>query len=396
MEKPTLYLFARFVIECFNFSKEKNISPRKTLQHGMRFVKRRGQQELPYKSAHATNAKRKIIFGSLIVLVLIIITWTILTRRPSHPWVHNSSSRRTLVIGITSSQLPEGVKKRDAIRGTWLQWSNSNPNYLVEARFVIGFNCELNTANCTISKVIDPEIRKEFEQHQDILFVSSLDDYTHLTQKTLELFSWAHNSYKFDYLLKIDDDVFFRLDNFLKELHHNPDPTNVDYIPYTREREYRGFVWKNAKVSKNPLDKNYDPLYEKSRYPPFCAGPCYLLSSDLVSYLGTQRSLFVNYPNEDTAVGIWLQGLDVKIINDFRIQNFPQMCFPEMLSKHPVSPTEQKKLYSNLLTNRNFCFGMSSSACPLGSICSAYQTGWAQTIDCNADGMIQLEQKLLL
>ena len=67
--------------------------------------------------------------------------------------------------------------------------------------------------------------RFEFEskEFRDIVQLSSPDSYDALTNKTLDVFDWvSHNVKGFDYMFKVDDDTFVRVDRVLNALQDKP------------------------------------------------------------------------------------------------------------------------------------------------------------------------------
>lgn len=101
-------------------------------------------------------------------------------------------------------------RKREIIRQTWIQHFLSNSvceNLLAGYGFIVGL-----TTNRTIQMQIEEESRK----YGDILQIDMIDNYYNLTLKVVGLINWLNNycsTAKF--LLKVDDDVYVNVRNFV-------------------------------------------------------------------------------------------------------------------------------------------------------------------------------------
>jgi hypothetical protein len=58
--------------------------------------------------------------------------------------------------------------------------------------------------------------------HGDMEFIPVFDTYRNITWKTLHIMKWATQSMKADYVMKIDDDSFLRLDRLILDLQRRP------------------------------------------------------------------------------------------------------------------------------------------------------------------------------
>ena len=89
-------------------------------------------------------------------------------------------------------------------------------------------------------------------------------------QSSLE---WAR-SYKPKYIIKIDDDVYLHLPRFFSWISKTELPKKL----------YVGYVHYCASICKNPRNEHYvsKAEYRARVFPNYCAGPCYVLSGNLL------------------------------------------------------------------------------------------------------------------
>ena len=167
---------------------------------------------------------------------------------------------------ITIPSIPSDRLKRDLLRSTWLFATRGNTAADVRHVFVLG----------SVSDKHEQElIDKESLKYNDIVQTSFVDCYKNLTLKTLSILDWAsahcHNA---KYAFKVDDDVFTNVDNVLK---------------VTKSPPQKDAVLGEARI------KNHGPIrdtrskwgvtraeYPGSKYPPFVAGPRYLVPMTII------------------------------------------------------------------------------------------------------------------
>jgi len=76
-------------------------------------------------------------------------------------------------------------------------------------RFIVGFD-----ANPTVRE----QLEAEQKQYGDLLLIPQYDSYRNVSYKTEAIASYASDNLLFDWLLKIDDDSFIRLDRLVADL----------------------------------------------------------------------------------------------------------------------------------------------------------------------------------
>lgn len=122
-------------------------------------------------------------------------------------------------------------------------------------------------------------LEDESHQHHDILQANFIDDYQNLTYKTMAILHWTStHCTNVPLLLKIDDDVIpnpFALSDYLVSyLQRNPQPILLMGKLRRRDKVLRSGKWA---VSESE--------YNGSRYPPYVAGPSYIVPSAVIPAL---------------------------------------------------------------------------------------------------------------
>uniref|UniRef100_A0A915MPR5 Hexosyltransferase n=1 Tax=Meloidogyne javanica TaxID=6303 RepID=A0A915MPR5_MELJA len=191
----------------------------------------------------------------------------------------------------------ENLELRNTIRQTWLRLSTKTPNLYIH-KFVIGMD---NIKNHHF-------IEEEMNKHSDLLLVNLTNEsYQNLAKKTLMAFSSVSEQFKFNYLLKVDDDSFVRLGALLNAF------KDIEQHPLL----YWGFLDGRAKPMRGgKWAENEWRLCD--RYLPYQLGGGYILGQKLVNYISKNAHLFQLYRNEDVSVGTWLAGLKVRYVHDPR------------------------------------------------------------------------------
>ena len=68
------------------------------------------------------------------------------------------------------------------------------------------------------------DLAQEKSRHSDLIILNMHDTYSDLTRKLLKTMEFAHKNFKYDYILKCDDDTFVDVERVVKELSEIQDP----------------------------------------------------------------------------------------------------------------------------------------------------------------------------
>jgi len=190
-------------------------------------------------------------------------------------------------------------------------------------------------------------LKTEIHGYEDVQMVDAPDDYSSLTEKTMGIFHFGYKNFsKYDFLVKVDDDTFVRLDRLVNLL------SSIKAL-----RAYIGHFHINAPRYLEGYKNNeiYYPEYVEYLLP-FAGGSGYVLSMDLVEYIVKQDPYLMRFSNEDVSVGTWL--FPVQLIR-YHQENFIfrwNEC-PELgILIHSTTTFHMLQLYRNsLLTETCFC-----------------------------------------
>ena len=240
-----------------------------------------------------------------------------------------STTKLSLVIFVMSA--PANKERRLVIRKTWAL----NLPKTVKVLFVLGIKY-LPYGNKTM-------LTEERKLNQDLIVLPNLvDSYKQLTMKVIESMKWIMEHIAFDYLFKVDDDTFVRVNELLNRLQWK-----------STERLYWGFFNNGSEIARK--GKWAEPnQYICDRYVSYALGGGYVLSNDLVAYIVDNSDKLKKFVNEDVSVGTWLAPLEVNMVHDesFRMKGD---CKEHQVILHYSSIDDMKTFNESLAVNNTLC-----------------------------------------
>jgi galactosylxylosylprotein 3-beta-galactosyltransferase len=200
------------------------------------------------------------------------------------------------------------AKRRDALRRTWFPPTQEDLEEVESStglvmRFVIG------------SRKTDvdgeAEIAAEAATYGGFLRLDIEETYLSLTNKTLTFFKTVMQLYNPQYIIKVDDDVYMRVDRVPAA------------IAQWRERkaDYIGCM-KNGPVLTNPRQRWYEPQHSVlgQTYFTHTWGCIYALSGRAAGMLARKDpSSMRSFSNEDVTIGSWMLSMNVKHFDERRL-----------------------------------------------------------------------------
>lgn len=167
------------------------------------------------------------------------------------------SEETFLVILIHSA--PNHFHHRNLIRSTW---GNPGITFL--------------TINVVFLLAVAPEfqedIKEENKQYKDIIQGNFVDSYHNLTYKHIMGLKWAsENCRQAKYLMKMDDDIFMNIYQFLKYI-------NKHFTPFKLQTNIACFKQSGMPVVRDPVSKWYvsKAEYTSDVFENYCSGWAYL------------------------------------------------------------------------------------------------------------------------
>lgn len=234
------------------------------------------------------------------------------------------------------------IARRNCIRNTWV---NFGKNLQFKYYFVIGTD--------QFSSTINDELSRENSKNNDLLLLPNLSDtYNNLSLKLLQSLKWTNDNHrgKFQFILKVDDDSFVRIDalyNYLEQLYQNNHSGKPIYLGFFDGRAHvkQKGIWK---------EKNW---FLCDRYLPYAVGGGYVLSHELIRYISVNAPLFQLYQSEDVTLGTWLAPLSIERKHDIRFDTEYRSrgCFNTFLVQHKQTINEMKMKYNSLLNYGQLC-----------------------------------------
>jgi hypothetical protein len=257
-----------------------------------------------------------------------------------------------------------GLEIRNAIRETWAKGHDN-------VYFVLGQDCRIHPqyrgkdeggneacqvapqplvpkiyeklakehlANVNQSSV---EVMNEAETHRDLLIMDVVDVYRTLPQKIKAVYTFVEESLpNVQWIVKVDDDFFVRVDKFAEYLQNNFNATELTLVGniVRRHRAFTDGKWKE--VPQFP---------QRGEYPPFPLGSYgHAVSRPVAKYLMKNQEVLFNYQGEDVSIGIWLNEKEgVKFVDSNVMSNEQRDCFDpsKFVVGHDIKPAMMNSCY---------------------------------------------------
>ncbi len=230
------------------------------------------------------------------------------------------------------------LKKRESIRRTW---ANSSLFSNLKVAFVIGLSNDLN---------LNEKLIKEHKQFDDLIQGNFLDTYRNLTYKSLIAWKWITNyCTNAKYIIKIDDDLALNSKNLINYLTNDSQKYKntffCDFLTNGNPHKDKSSKW-------YVKDEEYNvKLYKLEKYPTFCLGPSYTMTSDLIKKL-YKISFYVKL--------FWLEDVYTGLLAS-KIKNVNYVRFTHkyiLLTDIANQPNNDYVLVRNVLTDEQLDFAM--------------------------------------
>ncbi|OTF74941.1 beta-1,3-galactosyltransferase 6-like protein [Euroglyphus maynei] len=193
----------------------------------------------------------------------------------------------------------------------------------------------------------------EQQQHNDLMLLTDLSDtYQNLSLKLIQSFQWINDVHRknFEYLIKLDDDSFARIDSIYKYLEQR-NLKNLNKLPI-----YWGFFDGRAHVKQKGIwkEKNW---FLCDRYLPYALGGGYILSRQLIEFIANNSEWLQQYHSEDVSLGTWLSPLKIERLHDinFDTEYRTRGCINTFLIQHKQTVTDMKNKYNSLINFGHLC-----------------------------------------
>ena len=128
--------------------------------------------------------------------------------------------RKPILMFIAIMSAPEWIHRRNALRRSWLtQCKKHNTSCYF-------FTDALDTHGDRLPDEISVALEQEQFLHKDIILTGSPGG-INFSRRYLWIINWANRNYKFDFLLRVDDDYFICMDRLFLELPYRKTVRNL-------------------------------------------------------------------------------------------------------------------------------------------------------------------------
>ncbi len=251
---------------------------------------------------------------------------------------------RVLVLLLST---PHGLDGRNTIRSTWLKGAptltSMATDYILKWKFIIG------TKNISYNST--QQLRTEQRTFDDLLLLPDLiDDYRNLTLKMWLSMKWASElvpDFKFDFIVKADDDSYVRLDKLVSTVRK----LNCD------DRLYWGY-FVGCSVPQ-PTGKWSESKWNTCRhYLPYAMGGGYVISRKVVHMITRYADRLRLYNNEDVTTGSWLAPYKLVRKHDLRfdVESHRHGCNNNYIVAHKqLTRSDMEEKFNSLRVNGTLC-----------------------------------------
>ncbi len=242
-----------------------------------------------------------------------------------------SSKLLFLVIIKSSSADPIGQERRDAIRKTWGNCNSKELQMALSSGVKLGHlqsserdeleeykGCKLIFyLGRTRNEYLNEKVRKEAENHGDVLLTDVYESYSNMTLKLRTCLGHvAAAQIQAKYVVKVDNDVHVSLPNLIEYLTSKQD---LPRYLYGGKPKYGDIVIRDPKSKWYVRMEDYS---ETVYYPVYCMGLMYVMSGNVIDPLVKVLSHIKPLNTDDCYIGIAMKKLGVTPVKINRIDRY--------------------------------------------------------------------------
>ena len=239
-----------------------------------------------------------------------------------------------IIILITSA--PWHTNQREAVRQTWLSFLVNNSVALGRSN-IRAMGDPTNTTNTLVinywfvcghdkENKVELSVENVAQVYSDILRLNYTEKYSLLLYKTLNSLRFA-STMNVKFIIKVDDDAYLHVPRLIWWL-------KTASLP---EKLYADQVFRRARVVRNKSSKWHvgGQYFSKTYFPPYCNGPFYILSKNVVVELlkASSGDRLSSFPIEDVYIGILAKRIGIKPIDLMFKGVFIRAKIPKVVEK---------------------------------------------------------------
>ncbi|CAI5469477.1 unnamed protein product [Closterium sp. Yama58-4] len=243
----------------------------------------------------------------------------------------------SMFIGILSAT--NHFAERTAVRKTWLQHPQIRSGEVV-ARFFLALHPSIQ---------VNVEVHKEAALYGDMVVLPFVDRYDLVVLKTIAICEFGLRNVSTNYIMKVDDDNFVRLDAVFDEIRFANHASGL----------YMGNINEFHKPLREGKWAVSEEEWPETNYPPYANGPGYIITRDIASFIVRMKEykMLRIFKMEDVSMGMWVvqYGINntIHYIHNWRFCQFG--CMDDYLTAHYQSPRQMLCMWTKLSRGEARC-----------------------------------------
>ncbi|CAI5466295.1 unnamed protein product [Closterium sp. Yama58-4] len=243
----------------------------------------------------------------------------------------------SMFIGILSAT--NHFAERTAVRKTWLQHPQIRSGEVV-ARFFLALHPSIQ---------VNVEVHKEAALYGDMVVLPFVDRYDLVVLKTIAICEYGLRNVSTNYIMKVDDDNFVRLDAVFDEIRFANHASGL----------YMGNINEFHKPLREGKWAVSEEEWPETNYPPYANGPGYIITRDIASFIVRMKEykMLRIFKMEDVSMGMWVvqYGINntIHYIHNWRFCQFG--CMDDYLTAHYQSPRQMLCMWTKLSRGEARC-----------------------------------------
>ncbi|CAI5505788.1 unnamed protein product [Closterium sp. Naga37s-1] len=243
----------------------------------------------------------------------------------------------SMFIGILSAT--NHFAERTAVRKTWLQHPQIRSGEVV-ARFFLALHPSIQ---------VNVEVHKEAALYGDMVVLPFIDRYDLVVLKTIAICEFGLRNVTTNYIMKVDDDNFVRLDAVFDEIRFANHASGL----------YMGNINEFHKPLREGKWAVSEEEWPETNYPPYANGPGYIITRDIADFIVRMKEykMLRIFKMEDVSMGMWVvqYGINntIHYIHNWRFCQFG--CMDDYLTAHYQSPRQMLCMWTKLSRGEARC-----------------------------------------
>ncbi|CAI7734577.1 unnamed protein product, partial [Closterium sp. NIES-53] len=189
---------------------------------------------------------------------------------------------------------------------------------------------------------VNVEVHKEAALYGDMVVLPFIDRYDLVVLKTIAICEFGLRNVSTNYIMKVDDDNFVRLDAVFDEIRFANHASGL----------YMGNINEFHKPLREGKWAVSEEEWPETNYPPYANGPGYIVTRDIADFIVRMKEykMLRIFKMEDVSMGMWVvqYGINntIHYIHNWRFCQFG--CMDDYLTAHYQSPRQMLCMWTKL------------------------------------------------